>query len=86
MIPSLTRLGSRTYTFPVDLHHEDDDTWSVVFPDISGCVTWGSTREEALANAQEAAILHLEGLREHGDSIPMPSVATQNQEVVFVKV
>lgn len=86
MNSSLTRIGSRTYTFPVNIHHEDDGMWSVVFPDIAGCVTWGDTREEALANAHEAAMLHLEGLREHGDSIPTPSVATQNQDVIFVKV
>ena len=86
MMPSLMRIGSRTYTFPVDLNHEDDGTWSAVFPDISGCVTWGGTREEALANAQEAAALHVEGLREHGDSIPTPSLPVKNQDVIFVKV
>jgi len=86
MMPSMTRVGSRTYAFPVDINHEDDGTWSVVFPDLSGCVTWGGTREEALANAYEAAKLHLEGLREYGDPIPEPSLALNNQDVVFVKV
>ncbi len=83
MMPSVTRLGSQTYSFPMDMNHEDDGTWSVVFSDLPGCVTWGTTRMEALANAHEAATLHLEGLREHGDAIPEPSLAHNTQEVGF---
>lgn len=83
---NVTHIGSRTFTFPVDITREEDGTWSVVFSDLPGCVTWGDTREEALANAHEAASLHLEGLHEHGDPIPEPSLAAKDQDVVFVKV
>ncbi|MEN9563434.1 MAG: hypothetical protein RIR73_1678 [Chloroflexota bacterium] len=84
-MPSVARIGSRTYAFPIDLTHEEDGSWSVVFSDLPGCVTWGDSREEALANAHEAATLHIEGLREHGDPVPEPSNARKDQEVIFVK-
>lgn len=85
-MPAPTRISARTYAFPIELELEDDDTWSVVFPDLPGCVTWGDTREDALVNAAEAATLHLEGFREHGDSIPSPSQPLSQQEVVLVRV
>lgn len=75
----------KTLAFPVDLVKEEDGSWSVTFPDLPGCVTLGETREDALANAAEAASLHLEGLREYGNKIPTPSDAS-GKPVVLVKV
>ncbi|MFI5299055.1 MAG: type II toxin-antitoxin system HicB family antitoxin [Polyangiales bacterium] len=86
MIPSPTRTALQTYTFPLLVEQEEDAAWSVVFPDLPGCVTWGDSREDALVNAAEAATLHLEGLRAHGDPIPAPSHAAPGQEVVLVRV
>ncbi len=42
-------------------------------PDLKGCVAVGETREEALANLEEARRLWLETAHEHGDEIPSPS-------------
>jgi predicted RNase H-like HicB family nuclease len=36
--------------------------YGVVVPDLPGCFSAGDTLEEALTNAQEAILLHLEGL------------------------
>lgn len=44
--------------------------WSVVFPDLPGCVTVGETVEEAQASAIEALCLHVEGLLEDGEVLP----------------
>lgn len=75
----------KTFAFPVDLLKEDDGSWSVTFQDLPGCITLGETREDALVNAAEAASLHLEGLREHGQNIPKPSDAN-GRPIVLVKV
>lgn len=86
MVPAPTRAATRTYVFPVVIEREEDRVWSVIIPDLSGCVTWGESREDALVNAAEAATLHVEGLRDHGDPIPEPSRAAPGQEVVLVRV
>ena len=42
-------------------------------PDLKGCAAVGETREEALADLEEARRLWLETAHEHGDEIPLPS-------------
>ncbi|HEV3468266.1 MAG TPA: type II toxin-antitoxin system HicB family antitoxin [Pyrinomonadaceae bacterium] len=39
-------------------------------PSLPGCVSQGRTRDEALANIQEAIALHVEVLRERGEPVP----------------
>lgn len=55
------------------IHKEADSDYGVSFPDLPGCVTAGSTLDEACAMAAEALALHLEGLTEDGVEIPEPS-------------
>lgn len=55
------------------IHKEAASDYGVSFPDLPGCVTAGSTLDEARAMAQEALALHLEGLAEDGEPIPEPS-------------
>ena len=43
-------------------------------PSLSGCVSQGKTRDEALANVREAISLHEEVLRERGEPIPEDNV------------
>ena len=45
----------------------------VDFPDLPGCVTAGRTLEEARRAAAEALALHLEGMAEGGEAIPVPA-------------
>ncbi len=42
-------------------------------PDLQGCVSLGDTIEETKKNIKEAIQLHLEGLKEEGYEIPIPS-------------
>ena len=42
-------------------------------PDLPGCVAVGETREEVVSLIKEAIEFHLEGMREDGDPIPVPS-------------
>ena len=39
-------------------------------PSLPGCVSQGKTRDEALANIQEAIALHVEVLQERGAPVP----------------
>jgi predicted RNase H-like HicB family nuclease len=42
------------------LYRDEDGYFIVEVPSLAGCVSQGETREEALANIQEAIALHLE--------------------------
>lgn len=55
------------------IHKERGSDYGVSFPDFPGCVTAGSTLDEARANAAEALALHIEGMIEDGDALPEPS-------------
>lgn len=43
----------------------------VEFPDFPGCISAGDTIEEAHRMATEALQLHVSGMREDGDPLPM---------------
>ncbi|HEX3848434.1 MAG TPA: type II toxin-antitoxin system HicB family antitoxin, partial [Steroidobacteraceae bacterium] len=51
--------------------------YGVVVPDLPGCFSAGDTLDEALINAREAILLHLEGLLDDGQSFPKPSAIEQ---------
>ena len=55
------------------IHKEVDTDFGVSFPDFPGCITAGSTLEEARAMAEEALAFHIEGMIEDGEAIPAPS-------------
>ncbi|MDH7798291.1 MULTISPECIES: type II toxin-antitoxin system HicB family antitoxin [unclassified Beijerinckia] len=59
------------------IHKDAESDYGVSFPDLPGCITAGSTLEEARAMAQEALELHLRGLMEDGEDIPAPSTLDQ---------
>ena len=48
-------------------------------PSLSGCVSQGRTRDEAITNIQEALALYEEVLREHGEPVPQ-----DNAEIIDV--
>ena len=51
--------------------------YSVYFPDLPGCVSYGEGFEEALKQAAEALGLHIYGMEKDGDKIPVPSKTPQ---------
>ena len=55
------------------IHKDDHSDYGVSFPDFPGCISAGSTLDEARAGAEEALALHIEGLVEDGESLPEPS-------------
>lgn len=50
-----------------------ESSWGAHVPDLPGCIAVAETRQEVLILIKEAIDFHLEGLREHGEPIPMPS-------------
>jgi len=51
--------------------------WGAYVPDLPGLVVAGSTLDEVKQLIREAIDFHLEGMREHRDPIPEPSVVTE---------
>ena len=61
--------------YPVVLEKDDNDTWLVTFPDFADAVTFGETREEALAQAVDALETVIISRLKHKLDIPTPSAA-----------
>lgn len=56
------------------LYRDEDGYFIVEVPSLVGCVSQGETREEALANIQEAIALHIEVLQDRGEPIPNDNI------------
>ncbi len=54
------------------IRKESGSDFGVDFPDFPGCVTAGSTLDEARALADEAVRFHVDGMLEDGESLPAP--------------
>lgn len=61
--------------YPAIFIENDDDTYTVKFPDLLGCITYGINQADALLMAQDAACGWILGELEDGKAIPAPSNA-----------
>ena len=59
------------------IYKDADSDFGVSFPDFPGCITAGSTLEEARRMAEEALRGHIRLMVEDGDAIPAPSTFDQ---------
>jgi predicted RNase H-like HicB family nuclease len=55
------------------IRKDADSDFDVDFPDFPGCVSAGATLDEARHMAQEALELHIGGVLEDGEALPVPS-------------
>ena len=55
------------------VHKDPKSDFGVSFPDFPGCITAGSSIDEAKDMAHDALDLHLKGMLEDGENIPTPS-------------
>ena len=62
-----------TDTYIALLRKEADSDYGVEFPDLPGCITAGTSLDDAAAMAREALDFHLDGLAAAGRSRPKPS-------------
>ncbi len=51
--------------------------WGAFAPDLPGLGVAGTTLDEVKSLIREAMEFHLEGMRQNGDPIPMPSASTE---------
>lgn len=69
--------------YTVVLRQDDEGNWLADVPALIGCHTWGTTRDDALANAREAIAGCIESLQATGDPVPNEDPAV---ETVVVSV
>ncbi|MBX3064443.1 MAG: type II toxin-antitoxin system HicB family antitoxin [Anaerolineae bacterium] len=62
-------------TYPIELIPDEDGYWFAQIPLLTGCMTQGASREEALEMIDEAKVLWLETALAEGIEIPEPVVA-----------
>ena len=60
----------------VVIERADDGSYSAYVPDLPGCVSCGDTEDEARRMIEEAVVLHIESLRQHGETVPPPTART----------
>ena len=51
---------------------QGDTSFGAYVPDLPGCVAVGESRDEAMQLIREAIGMHIESLRENGESVPAP--------------
>jgi len=59
--------------YPVYIEKDKESDYGLTVPDLAGCFSAGSTIEEALENAEEAILTHVEGMLIDNEAIPPPS-------------
>jgi predicted RNase H-like HicB family nuclease len=67
--------------YRVFVEPDDDGVFVAQYPALPGCISQGATREEALANIQDAVAGYLASLARHNE--PVPPLITE--EVVEVR-
>lgn len=58
-----------------------DTGYSAYSPDLPGCVSTGATPEETEMSMREAIEFHIEGLRQEGEHVPIPSTTSRYIEI-----
>ena len=57
----------------VVIFEKGNNSYGASVPDLPGCIAVGETMEEVRELIAEAIEFHIEGIREDGDIIPLPS-------------
>ena len=56
--------------FAIVVHKDEGSSYGVTVPDLPGCFSGADTLDDAFVAAQEAILLHLEGMLDDGDPLP----------------
>ena len=56
--------------FAIVLHKDEESSYGVTVPDLPGCFSGAETLDDAFLAAQEAILLHLEGMLADGEPLP----------------
>lgn len=79
------------YVYPAVFHANDDNTYTIIFPDLPGCISEGKSLGNAMKMAEAALTQWIEYLKDSKEEIPAPSklqdVELENNEFVnFIRV
>ena len=54
----------------IEIEHEEDGRWIAEVSDLSGVMSYGQSREEAIAKVESLALRVIADRLEHGEKIP----------------
>lgn len=60
---------------------QTDSNYSAYVPDLPGCIATGDSIKEVENEIRQAIEFHLEGMKEDGETIPVPSSSVEYVEV-----
>ena len=66
----------RKVSYPA-VFEPSENGYSVYFPDLPGCISFGASFAEAQKEAEDALGLHLYGMEKDGEVLPAPSMIPQ---------
>ena len=69
MVNGNWRIVSSILNYEVVFREESEGGFTVIVPDLPGCITFGETLEDATEMAKEAIELYLESLKAHNEEI-----------------
>lgn len=64
--------------YPVVIHKDPDTAFGVIVPDLPGCFSAGDSIEDALSQAEDAVLCHLEAMRLDATVVPLPRSVEQH--------
>lgn len=74
------------YVYPAVFHANEDGTYTIIFPDLPGCISEGKSLGNAMKMAEAALTQWIEYLNDSKENIPVPSklqdVELENNEFV----
>ncbi len=66
--------------YRIEIEQDEDNIFIAECPSLPGCISQGTTRQEALINIKDAISGYLQSLKKHGEPIP-PSI---DEEIVEI--
>ena len=66
--------------YRIEIEQDEDNMFIVECPLLPGCISQGTTRQEALINIKDAISGYLQSLKKHGEPIP-PSIEEEIVEI-----
>ena len=76
----------RKMTYLAVFEPVENGAYSVYFPNVAGCISYGKNFQEAQAMAQEALELHIYGMEKDGDELPIENfsnIQTNAGDIVY---
>ena len=61
------------YIYPCVFVYKDGGGIGIYFPDLDGCTSFGENEQSAYSNAKQALCLHMYGMEQDNEEIPIPS-------------